>query len=47
MKFKSQGYDKNHCRVFVNYITGGGPMPLRSEAQEGPSAGPTLWCDIR
>ena len=43
---KSQGHDKDHCPVFVNYFVGGGSMPLRLEAQEGLSIGPTLWCAI-
>jgi len=46
IKCKGQGHDKDHCPVFVNYLAGGGPMPLRLEAQEGPSATPTLWCAI-
>ena len=29
LKCKSQGHDKDHCLDFVNYITGGGPIPLR------------------
>ena len=46
MKCKSQGHDKDHCLIFINYLAGGGPMPLRPEAQAGPSAMPTLWCAI-
>ena len=46
LKCKSQGHDKDHFPVFENYLVGGGPMPLRPESQEGPSAGPALWCAI-
>jgi len=46
VKYKGQGHDKDHCPVFANYLVGGGPMPLRLEAQESPSATPTLWCMI-
>ena len=46
IKFKGQGHDKDHCLVFVNYLEGGGPMPLRPEAQEGSGTTPTLWCMI-
>ncbi len=42
LKCKGQGHEKDHCPVFANYIVGGGPMPLRLEAQEGPSVGPML-----
>lgn len=45
-KCKGQGHDKNHCLVFMNYLAGGGPMPLRPKAQAGPSMMPTLWCTI-
>jgi hypothetical protein len=37
---------KTIAPVFANYLAGGGPMPLRPEAQAGPSAGPALWCAI-
>lgn len=46
LKCKSHGHDKDHCLVFVNYMEGGRPMPLRPEAQAGPSARPALWCVI-
>jgi len=46
LKCKGQGHDKDHCPVFVNYIAGGGLMPLRLEAQAGPNARPMLWCAI-
>ena len=46
LKCKGQGHDKDHFPVFVNYIVRGGPMPLRLEAQAGPSTGPKLWCAI-
>lgn len=46
LKCKNQVHDKDHCPVFANYITGGGPMPLRQEAPTRPSVGPTLWCAI-
>ncbi len=46
LKYKSQDHDKYHCSVFANYLAGGGPKPLRPEAQEGPSVGPALWCAI-
>lgn len=39
LKCKSQGHDKYHCHVFVNYIIGEGPMPLRQEASAGTSTG--------
>ena len=29
VKCKGQGHDKDHCSVFVNYLTEGGLMPLR------------------
>lgn len=46
LKCKSQGHDKDHYPVFVNYVVGRGPMPIRLEAQVGPSIGPALWCTI-
>ena len=46
LKCKFQGHDKDHCHVFTNYVAGGGPMPLRAEAQVGPIIGPMLWCAI-
>lgn len=46
LKCKSQGHDKDHFPIFVNYVEGGGPMHLRLEAQDGPSIGPVLWCAI-
>lgn len=46
IKCKGQGHDKDHCPVFMNFLTGGGSMPLRPEAQAGPSMAPTLWCMI-
>lgn len=44
--WKSQGHDKDDYLVFKNYLAGGGSMPLRVEAQEGPSVAPALWCVI-
>jgi len=38
IKCKGHGHDKDQCPVFANYLAGGGPMPLRPEAQAGPSA---------
>jgi len=32
LKCKSQGHDKDHSSVFVNYIARGGSIPLRLEA---------------
>lgn len=46
LKCKSQGHDKDHCLVFANYVARGGPMPLSTESQAGPSTGPVLWCAI-
>lgn len=46
IKCKGQSHDKDHYLVFTNYLAGGGPMPLRPEAQVGPSVAPTLWCAI-
>ena len=46
IKCKGQGHDKDHFRVFENYLAVGGPIPLRPESQEGPSMMPTLWCEI-
>jgi len=46
LKCKSHGHDKDHFPIFVNYVTRGGSMPLRPEAQVGPSTGPALWCAI-
>lgn len=45
-KCKSQGHDKDHYLVFMNYLAWGGSMPLILEAQAGPSVVPTLWCAI-
>ena len=42
VKCKGQGHDKDHCLVFANYLTRGGPIPLRPEAQVGPSTMPAL-----
>jgi len=33
INWKGRGHDKDHCPVFANYFVGGGPMPLRPEAQ--------------
>ena len=46
IKCKGQGHDKDYCPVFMNYLAGGGLMPLRPEAQVGLSTTPTLWCAI-
>ena len=46
LKCKSQGHDKDHCPIFVNYIVGGGLIILRLEAQAGASTGPALWHSI-
>jgi len=46
IKCKGQGHDKDHCPIFTNYLVGGGPIPLRQEAQAGLSMTPTLWCTI-
>ena len=46
IKCKGQGHDKDHYPVSVAYLIGGGPMPLRPEAQTGPSAAPVLQCAI-
>jgi len=46
LKCKSQGHDNDHCPLFMNYVVGGGKMPLRLEDQVGPSTEPTLWCAI-
>jgi len=46
IKCKGQGHDKDHCPMFTNYLEGGGPMPLRLEAQAGLSMAPALWCAI-
>jgi len=45
-KCEGQGHDKEHYPVFANYLVGGGPMPLRPEAQVRPSVVWTLWCKI-
>jgi len=45
IKCKGKGHDKDHCSVFMNYLIGGGPMPLIPEAQVGPSVTPT--CGVR
>lgn len=42
IKRKVQGHDKDHCLIFQNYLTVGGPIPLRPEAQAGPSVPPSL-----
>ena len=46
VKCKSQGHDRDHCPIFTNYIEGGGIMPLRPEAQAGPSTVLSLWFSI-
>jgi len=46
LKCKSQGHDKDYSTVFANYLTGGGLIPLRLEAQAGPNVGLKLWCAI-
>jgi len=46
LKYKCQGHDRYHFLIFSNYITGGGPIPLRPEALTRPSIGAALWCDI-
>ena len=46
IKCKGQGHNKYHCPVFANYLAGGGLMPLRPEAQAGPSVFIALWCMI-
>lgn len=43
---EGQGHDKDTYPVFVNYLVGGGLMPLRSEAQAGPRTTLALWCAI-
>lgn len=45
-KMQGPGNDKDHCPVFANYLAGGGPIPLRPEAQVIPSATLALWCVI-
>ena len=32
VKCKGQGHDKDHFPAFMNYLIGGGPMPLKLEA---------------
>ena len=46
IKCKGQGHDKDHYPVFANYLAGGGPIPLRPEAQVAPSVAPMLWFTI-
>ena len=46
VKCKGRGHDKDHCPVFMNYLVGGGPIPLRPKAQAGPSVAPAFWCVI-
>ena len=46
IKCKSHAHDKDHCPIFMNYLVGGGPMPLKVEVQARPSAAPMLWCAI-
>lgn len=46
IKCKGQGHDKSHCLVFARYLTVGGPMPLKLEAQARPSVVPIIWCMI-
>jgi len=45
-KCKGQGHKKDHCLVFMNYLVGGGMIPLRLEAQAGPSKMTSLWCMV-
>ena len=35
IKCKGQGHDKDHCLVFMIYLAGGEPMPLRLEVTSG------------
>ena len=44
LRCKSQGHDKDHCPVFMNYRSRGGSIPLKQEALAGPSMGPVLLC---
>jgi len=46
IKYRSQGYDKDHWVVFANYVATRELTPLRPKAQEGPSRTPFLWCAI-
>jgi len=46
IKCKGEEHDKDHCPVFANYLVGGGLLPLRQEAQAGPSTVPRLRCVI-
>lgn len=46
IKCKSEGHDKDHSPIFINYVAVGGLMPLRLEDVARPSTGPTLWCGI-
>ena len=46
VKCKGQAHDKDHYKVFSNYLMRGGPMPLTPEAQEGPREAPSFWCAI-
>jgi len=39
-------HDKDHFSFFMNYITRWGLIPLRLEAQVGPSVRLALWCAI-
>lgn len=43
LKCKGRRHDKDHFSAFVNYTRGGGPIPLRPEAQAGLSTVPALW----
>lgn len=46
IKCRSQGHDKDHYPISVNYVEAGGPIPLRPEAQARPSTTTLLWCAI-
>jgi len=46
LKCKGHGHDKDHFPIYVNYIIGGGPIPLKLEANIGTSMGAALWCII-
>ena len=46
IRCRSQGHDKYHYPIFLNYVVMRGPTPLQLEAQAGPSTTTPLWCTI-
>ena len=46
IKCKVEGHYKDQCHVYHDYLTAGGPNPLKSEPSAGPSTESSVWCSI-